>query len=477
MGKKSFSGIIVLIPLIFSGVPGICFISDLCSKSSFYQSVFMKRLVCLAFLWPVLAAWQPLRASEGPGIPYTNSKQAGVYTVTLAGNGYIYPNGKLSGTGEVGENGLTGWMNAKAYTRTYFLLEKGGQLNVALLLRSASGGGKLKVSLDGKNAREVSFKQDGDFEKTDIGSFTVDKPGYHYVEIRGVSKTGAAFPDIRTVELSGPAQEGARANNSQWKSAPATHLSYPMPKDTVAEWFYNEISVPANAQPLHAYYMVNGFNGGYFGIQINSPTERRVLFSIWSAFTTDNPKDIPDEFRVKLLNRGDNVTVNDFGNEGSGGQSYWRFNWKAETVYKLLVRAKVQGDHTIFTGYFFDPAVGKWKLIAQWDKPKDGKYLKGLYSFVENFGDNGQDFFKARYNNQWICTPSGKWIELTQARFSTTADPNKHPRFDIGAGLEGKWFQMFSGGFRAVGTTKKGDIISRPAGNTKPPVNLAQFAE
>src|SRR5690606_14610548 len=105
-----------------------------------------------------------------------------------------------------------------------------------------------------------------------------------------------------------------------YKSAPATHLGYPFPKDTLVEWFYNEISVPANAQPLHAYYMVNGFSGGYFGIQINSPVERRVLFSVWSAFSTDDPKKIPEEYRVKLVKKGAGVTVNDFGNEGSGGQ-------------------------------------------------------------------------------------------------------------------------------------------------------------
>ena len=30
--------------------------------------------------------------------------------------------------------------------------------------------------------------------------------------------------------------------------------------------------------------MANGFGEGYFGIQVNGPNERRVLFSVWSPF-------------------------------------------------------------------------------------------------------------------------------------------------------------------------------------------------
>jgi prepilin-type processing-associated H-X9-DG protein len=68
--------------------------------------------------------------------------------------------------------------------------------------------------------------------------------------------------------------------------------------------------------------MACGFGEGYFGMQNNSPHKRRVLFSVWSPFVTDNPKEIPDSLRVKLVKKGKNVTINDFGNEGSGGQSY-----------------------------------------------------------------------------------------------------------------------------------------------------------
>ncbi len=425
----------------------------------------MNRLCSYSFLLAIAAlAVAPAKAMQ---------RAADSTVVTLYSNGYVYPKTGREG-GYISRSGLTGWKSADSYTKTFFALAKGGKLNVSLSVKAAQAA-KLKVTL-GKESKQITIPASVDFVSIPAGSFTVKEPGYHFVEIRTADAKATQLPDITAVILKGEAAEGARANTSQYKSAPATHLSYPFPKDTLVEWFYNEISVPEDAQPLHAYYMVNGWSGGYFGIQINSPVERRVLFSVWSSYHTDNPKEIPADYRVKLLGKGKDVTVNDFGNEGSGGQSYWKFPWKAETTYKLLLHAKPSGDNTTYSAWFFDPATGKWKFMATWEKPKSGgKYLSGLYSFVENFGANGDDLFKARYNNQWIRTAGGKWIELTQARFSTTADDVKHPRFDIGSGTEKGWFYMFSGGFQQVGTTKKGDVINRPANGVPPAVDLDQL--
>lgn len=59
--------------------------------------------------------------------------------------------------------------------------------------------------------------------------------------------------------------------------------------------------------------MANGFGQGYFGIQVNSLTQRRVLFSVWSGFSTDDPNAVPAEYKVVLKKAGPGVTVNDFG--------------------------------------------------------------------------------------------------------------------------------------------------------------------
>jgi len=106
------------------------------------------------------------------------------------------------------------------------------------------------------------------------------------------------------------------------------HLSYDVPKDMAVEWFYNEVTVPVGEDLQGSYFMADGFGQGYFGMQVNSPTERHILFSVWSPFQTDDPKAIPDSLRIVLLAKGDGVHAGAFGNEGSGGQSYLNYIWK-----------------------------------------------------------------------------------------------------------------------------------------------------
>ena len=53
-------------------------------------------------------------------------------------------------------------------------------------------------------------------------------------------------------------------------------------------------------------------------------------------------------------------------------------------------------------------------------------------------------------------------MELTQAKFTTTANNKTHQRFDYGAGVEDGKFYMFTGGFKKMKNINAGDVISRP---------------
>ena len=74
--------------------------------------------------------------------------------------------------------------------------------------------------------------------------------------------------------------------------------------------------------------------------------------------------------------------------------------------------------------------------------------MNGLYSFNENFsGVNGQLERKAYFGNQWIQLNNGKWIELTEAKFSGDATARAHDRIDFGGGTEDNRFYLSNGGF------------------------------
>lgn len=103
--------------------------------------------------------------------------------------------------------------------------------------------------------------------------------------------------------------------------------------------------------------------------------------------------------------------------------------------------------------------------------PHDGKLLRGLYSFNENFsGSNGHLRRLCEFTNQWIKTTDGKWTELLTAQF--THDPTGGTdRRDFGAGItqDGR-FYLSNGGF--IGEpVKQHDSFTRPA-TGHPPTDI-----
>lgn len=150
------------------------------------------------------------------------------------------------------------------------------------------------------------------------------------------------------------------------RRGPSVHLSYQVPTDKNIEWYYNELTVPVGQDIIGSYYMANGFGEGYFGIQVNTDTERRILFSVWSPFVTDDPAAIPDSKKIKLLKKGEGVITGEFGNEGSGGQSYLKYNWIAGNTYKFLLRGVPQKDNsTTYSAYFFCARIKQMAINCQ----------------------------------------------------------------------------------------------------------------
>ena len=277
--------------------------------------------------------------------------------------------------------------------------------------------------------------------------------------------------------LDGPATADAHFNTDPRRNAASVHLFYPTPKDAAVEWFYNEVT--AVADPVATYYMACGFARGYFGMQVNSARERRIIFSVWDAASGQSAKDrstVAEENHTQLLGKGPGVVASVFGNEGTGGHSHFVYPWKTGEAQKFLLGAKADGADTIYTGWWFHPGEKMWMLMASFRAPKDGKLLRGLYSFSENFnGSNGHLPRKALYGPQWVRTADGKWSELTEASFSHDGT-GKAARLDRFMGVEGGRFFLSHGGF-VPGFTKFGEKFTRPASKAPPQIDFAALPQ
>lgn len=220
----------------------------------------------------------------------------------------------------------------------------------------------------------------------------------------------------------------------------SVHLGYPSP---VAVSFYNEITVEQSAPGT--YFMVCGWGKGYFGIQELGNGKKLVLFSVWDPGQQDDPKSVKEDMRVKLLHQGDGVRVGRFGGEGTGGQSFFDYDWKIGQTYRCLVTARAVDKRSEYSGYFYIPEKQEWKHLVSFSTPTGGDLLKGKYSFVEDFKRDKISTThtrRARFGNGWVETVDGTWQPITAAKF--TADAN--PVTNIDAGVDQGMFFLATGG-------------------------------
>jgi hypothetical protein len=366
---------------------------------------------------------------------------------------------------------VTRWTDPAITVNWYGEFKQTGDLAGKVLLRLPKDAeSKLRLTVSGQS-HEVTVKgADAETVTADFGTFNINKPGYERFALESLNPKGQPSGDLEALVLDGPAIDGAHFNLKERRNAASVHLAYPIPRDTNVAAFYCEAT--AVEDPLWTYYMACGWHRGYFGMQVNSPTERRIIFSVWDSGRegVDRNK-VRDEDRVTLVAKGDGVYSGDFGNEGTGGHSHLVYPWKTGEKQQFLVTAQpVDATHTIYSGYYFRPDEQKWMLISSWRAPKDGGWLRGLYSFSENFGgSNGELRRKALFGNQWLKTAEDTWIECTTASFSH--DPTgKADRLDRFMGVEDGQFFLSQGGF-VEGFTRFGEKFTRPA-TGKPPVGL-----
>ncbi|SHO64515.1 DUF3472 domain-containing protein [Algoriphagus zhangzhouensis] len=371
---------------------------------------------------------------------------------------------------EIAKEGILSWENQDSEFSVYFKSSQATQVSVLLKLIPQSQGSTIELVAD------RVFEIDIEPGQSEVNLENVIlKKGYNEFQLKGISKEGSDFAKISDLEIHSIASieleyvKDNENNRFYWgRRGPSVHLTYTLPDDQNFKWFYNEIEVPVGEDPIGSYFMANGFGEGYFGIQVNSEQERRILFSVWSPYKTDNPNEIPEEEKIKLLKKGGQVYTGEFGNEGSGGQSYLKYPWKAGVTYSFLNSVEPDGKgNTVYTAYFLDPEKGEWQLIASFSRPKTDTWYKRPHSFLENFiPESGNITRRGIYKNQWAADKEGNWIELTEAKFTGDDIARRGYRKDFAGGSFEDQFYLMNGVFFDESTEINSIFIRPELGNT-----------
>ncbi len=379
----------------------------------------------------------------------------------------------------ISDAGIHNWTSLDDVIRTY-VYTQAGELNLGFNIKSDKYS-EIKVTVG--NQTEERGISNSDYDIVGVGTFNVEA-GYNIIEIQGLQKNGNYIADINDILLGGSATANGikfvpLSNPHFGRRGPSVHMTYTPPENKDVQWFYNEVTVAPGEDVLGSFFMVNGHSEGYFGMQVNSNGERRVLFSIWSAFETDDPNQIPEDYQVTKLANGQGVTVQDFGNEGSGKQSFFDADWKAGVTYKFLLKGEpstVSGS-TDYTAYFFDPEVGSWKLIASLRRPKTSKYLTRMHSFLENFHEStGYIERQVEYGNQWVYTTDNVWTEMIEGTYTADATAANDERLDYAGGANGDKFYLRNCGF-FNDAVQPNASFTRTASGTAPDIDFSSLPQ
>ena len=237
----------------------------------------------------------------------------------------------------------------------------------------------------------------------------------------------------------------------------SVHLSYPAPAGSA---FVNAVSVETSAPGT--YFCVGGFDHGYLGLQELGNGKTLVIFSVWDPGKQDDPRTVPPERRVKVLDKDPQTRVGRFGNEGTGGQSFLDLDWTPGKDYRFLVTTRAEGDRTAYSAYLAAPGADHWRLIAAFSTIADNTLLKGYYAFIEDFQRDRVSATRerrARFGPAWVRDArDGHWTPLLRANF--TADGN--PSLAIDAGVRDGRFFLATGGKTVNTHTPLGKPITLP---------------
>jgi hypothetical protein len=247
----------------------------------------------------------------------------------------------------------------------------------------------------------------------------------------------------------------------------SVHLQLSAPEGLA---FYHEAQIDKSAPGT--YFCVCGFRHGYYGIQELANGKELLIFSVWDPGEQNDPNAVKEDQRVKLLYQDEKVRVGRFGNEGTGGQSFYDFDWQAGETYRFLVTAQPREKQTEFTAWFYLPSEKLWKKLVTFSTITGGQPLSGYYSFVEDFRRNRVSATQAReakFGNGWVRRADGRWEPIVKAKFTADGNPAKN----VNAGLREDRFFLATGGETSNDGTKLDEWIELPAqGRHVPPSNL-----
>ena len=194
-----------------------------------------------------------------------------------------------------------------------------------------------------------------------------------------------------------------------------------------------------------------------------------MIFSVWDPTKGDAANAVPVEQRVEVLHQGDDVEVKRFGGEGTGGQSFFAYDWKLGQTYRFLVKATVTEGKSEYAGYFYLPESSAWKHLVTFRTRTGGEKLKGLSRLSRTSAATGRAPQEIRRESAMVGC---RIQQVAGARYCVPAlprpEPLGKPKIRSTPALWAIAFFLQTGGVTATSTPLNSFLVRR-TGKAGPP--------
>lgn len=248
-------------------------------------------------------------------------------------------------------------------------------------------------------------------------------------------------PPATTAQTNQPPLTPLTSTNQPPKAARSVHLVY----DAVqADMYYAEMRIDQTTD--NSFFVPCAWENGYFGLQqFNGEDKRAFNFAVWNR--PDNRIAEPEK-AVEVLYSNPTVVVKKLAGKGDGVQCMRQMDWMTGETNRFAVQAQIQGDKTAYTAWLFDTKTRTWERLATVRALSMGTWLRGYYSFIEDFRrdfQSAQETRRARFPNVWAHQNEGPFVQVKQAMFTVSSLRNEATDA-VDAGQSAGAFTLATGG-------------------------------
>lgn len=244
-----------------------------------------------------------------------------------------------------------------------------------------------------------------------------------------------------TAQTNQPPASATTSTNQAPKAARSVHLVY----DAVqGDMYYTEMRVDQTTD--NSFFVPCAWENGYFGLQqFNGENKRAFNFAVWNR--ADDRVAEPEK-EVEVLYANPTVVVKKLSGKGGGIQCMRQMDWKTGETNRFAVQAQVQGNRTAYTAWLYDLGTGTWERVATLRVQSAGVWMRGFYSFIEDFRrdfKSAQETRRARFPNVWVHQNEGAFVHIKQAMFTVSSLRNEAAEA-VDAGQAAGAFTLATGG-------------------------------